>query len=122
MLTPWITARFTLYAAMPSRKFVPARTRAFLDFLIERTRWMLAEAERAWPTSSLVPQIVPEALSPCPPGAPGSPEVDPLTCEELTPLQAPASPAVEARREPAASTAKARGKSVRQKSLPSLPG
>lgn len=66
VLAPWITNRFTLYAAMPSRKFVPARTRAFLEFLIDRTRWMLAEAERAWPSSSLVPQVVPEALPPCP--------------------------------------------------------
>ncbi|WP_337961921.1 LysR family transcriptional regulator [Curvibacter microcysteis] len=69
VLSPWITARFTLYAAMPSRKFVPARTRAFLDFIIERTRWMLAEAERTWPSPSLAPQLVaPEgACPPCPP-------------------------------------------------------
>ena len=28
-------AGFTLWAAMPTRKYVPARTRAFLDFLVE---------------------------------------------------------------------------------------
>ena len=27
VLAPWITGRFTLYAALPSRKFMPARTR-----------------------------------------------------------------------------------------------
>jgi DNA-binding transcriptional LysR family regulator len=55
VLAPWITSRFTLYVALPSRKFVPARSRAFVEFLIERTQWMLAEAERSWPSSLLVP-------------------------------------------------------------------
>lgn len=123
VLAPWITARFTLYAAMPSRKFVPARTRAFLDFLIERTRWMLAEAERTWPTSSLVPQIVPGALPPCPPGAPGSAEVDPLTCEELQPLPkpqlAPDDGAGIAAEPPGAPAPRKPGRSKR---LPGMPG
>lgn len=38
VLAPWITGRFTLYAALPSRKFIPARTRVFLEFLTEKTR------------------------------------------------------------------------------------
>lgn len=38
VLHPWITGRLQLYAAMPSRKFVPKRTRVFLDHLIEQTR------------------------------------------------------------------------------------
>lgn len=38
VLRPWITGRLTLYAALPSRQFLPERTRVFLDFLIERTR------------------------------------------------------------------------------------
>lgn len=38
ILAPWITGRFTLYAALPSRKFMPARTRAFLELLTEETR------------------------------------------------------------------------------------
>lgn len=38
ILAPWITGRFTLYAALPSRKFMPARTRAFLELLTEQTR------------------------------------------------------------------------------------
>ncbi|MCW7539233.1 LysR family transcriptional regulator [Aquabacterium sp. A7-Y] len=35
VLPQWRTPTFTLYAAMPSRKFVPSRTRAFMDFLAE---------------------------------------------------------------------------------------
>jgi DNA-binding transcriptional LysR family regulator len=33
VLSPWIAGRFTLYAALPSRKFMPQRTRVFLDYL-----------------------------------------------------------------------------------------
>lgn len=33
VLQAWTAPAFTLYAAMPSRKFVPARTRAVMDFL-----------------------------------------------------------------------------------------
>ncbi len=50
VLAPWITGRFTLYAALPSRKYVPARARVFMEFLIEQTRLKAAEAERAWPS------------------------------------------------------------------------
>jgi DNA-binding transcriptional LysR family regulator len=38
VLAPWITNRVSLVAALPSRKFMPARTRAFLDHLVEHTR------------------------------------------------------------------------------------
>jgi DNA-binding transcriptional LysR family regulator len=38
VLAPWVTGRFTLYAALPSRKFMPQRTRAFLEYLTEQTR------------------------------------------------------------------------------------
>lgn len=38
VLSPWITGRLQLYAAMPSRKFIPKRTRVFIDYLIEQTR------------------------------------------------------------------------------------
>lgn len=47
VLAPWICGRVTVYAALPSRKYVPARTRAFLDFLIEQTRLRAEAAERA---------------------------------------------------------------------------
>lgn len=51
VLAPWITGRFTLYAALPSRKYVPARARVFMEFLIEQTRLKAAEAERTWPST-----------------------------------------------------------------------
>ena len=35
LLPDWIFGRFTIYAALPTRKFMPARTRVFLDFLAE---------------------------------------------------------------------------------------
>lgn len=44
VLAPWTWGRFTLYAVVPSRKFMPARTRAFLDFLSERTRSLIQQA------------------------------------------------------------------------------
>lgn len=44
VLSPWITGRLAMYAALPSRKFIPQRTRVFLDFLIEQTRQQVARA------------------------------------------------------------------------------
>lgn len=44
VLSPWITGRLALYAALPSRKFIPQRTRVFLDYLIEQTRLQTARA------------------------------------------------------------------------------
>jgi DNA-binding transcriptional LysR family regulator len=38
VLRPWIAGRLTLYAALPSRQFLPERTRVFLDYLTEQTR------------------------------------------------------------------------------------
>lgn len=38
VLKPWVSGHLTLYAALPSRKFIPQRSRAFLDFLIEHAR------------------------------------------------------------------------------------
>lgn len=38
VLSPWITGRLAMYAALPSRKFIPERSRAFLDFLVEQTQ------------------------------------------------------------------------------------
>jgi DNA-binding transcriptional LysR family regulator len=42
VLAPWITNRLSLVAAFPSRKFMPARTRAFIDHMVDHTRTMLA--------------------------------------------------------------------------------
>jgi DNA-binding transcriptional LysR family regulator len=38
VLAPWITARLSLVAALPSRKFMPARTRAFVDHLLAHAK------------------------------------------------------------------------------------
>lgn len=35
VLPDWIFGRFTIYAALPTRKLVPARTRSFLDFMAQ---------------------------------------------------------------------------------------
>ena len=47
VLAPWIAGRLTLYAALPSRKFLPERTRVFLDYLTEQTRLQSDKALRA---------------------------------------------------------------------------
>ena len=47
VLHPWITDRLRLYVALPSRKFMPERTRAFLEFIIDRIREQNAEVQYA---------------------------------------------------------------------------
>lgn len=47
VLAPWITGRLSMYAAVPTRKFMPQRTRVFLDFLVEQTRLQTAKAMQA---------------------------------------------------------------------------
>lgn len=42
VLSPWITGHLTMYAAVPSRKFVPRRTQVFFDFLVQRLRARVA--------------------------------------------------------------------------------
>jgi DNA-binding transcriptional LysR family regulator len=37
LLPDWIFGRFTIYAALPTRKLIPARTKAFLEFASEMT-------------------------------------------------------------------------------------
>lgn len=44
VLSPWITGRFTLWAALPSRKFMPRRTQVFLDHLSEHTKQAIGTA------------------------------------------------------------------------------
>ncbi|MES2635199.1 MAG: LysR substrate-binding domain-containing protein [Pseudomonadota bacterium] len=44
ILAPWITGHLSVIAAMPSRKFMPARTRAFLDHLAVYLQSELASA------------------------------------------------------------------------------
>lgn len=47
VLNPWVTGRLAMYAALPSRKFVPRRSRAFLEYLVEQTRTQHDEASKA---------------------------------------------------------------------------
>lgn len=47
VLRPWITGRLSLYAALPSRQFLPERTRVFLEYLTEQTRLESASAIEA---------------------------------------------------------------------------
>ncbi len=47
LLSPWVTGRLAMYAALPSRKFIPQRTRVFLDYLIEETRRQASQALEA---------------------------------------------------------------------------
>ena len=44
VLPPWITGRLSMFAAFPSRKFMPQRSRVFLEYLIERTRLQVKTA------------------------------------------------------------------------------
>lgn len=44
VLPQWVTDQYSVYAAMPSRRFVPRRTRVFLDFLTEHTRELVNNA------------------------------------------------------------------------------
>lgn len=47
VLRPWITGRLSLYAALPSRQFMPERTRVFLEYLTEQTRIQVKQAVQA---------------------------------------------------------------------------
>jgi DNA-binding transcriptional LysR family regulator len=42
VLAPWISERIRLVAVLPSREFMPLRTRAFLDFLVAYSREAVA--------------------------------------------------------------------------------
>jgi DNA-binding transcriptional LysR family regulator len=50
VIPPWITDRLTMYAALPSRKFMPRRTQVFLDYLTEQTRLRVTSAIAACDT------------------------------------------------------------------------
>lgn len=52
VLQPWITGRLALYAALPSRKFIPERTRKFLDFLVTHTQQHTATAKALFQAQS----------------------------------------------------------------------
>ncbi len=44
VVRPWIAGEITLFAALPSRKFLPRRTQVFLDYLTEQSRLQVATA------------------------------------------------------------------------------
>jgi len=46
VLSPWIAGRHTLYAALPSRNFIPQRTSVFLEFMMDYTRRMIRQTEK----------------------------------------------------------------------------
>lgn len=43
VLPEWMLGELVMYAALPTRKFLPQRTRVFLDYLTERTRHALGQ-------------------------------------------------------------------------------
>ncbi|WP_341909628.1 LysR family transcriptional regulator [Polaromonas sp. YR568] len=45
VLSPWVTGTHTLYAALPSRKFIPTRTSVFLEFMTEFTRLVVEKRD-----------------------------------------------------------------------------
>jgi DNA-binding transcriptional LysR family regulator len=45
ILSPWITGTNTLYAALPSRKFIPVRTSVFLEFMTDYTRRVIKKMD-----------------------------------------------------------------------------
>ena len=47
VVRPWITGQFSLYAALPSRKFMPERTRVFVEFLVDGIRRQQSKAIQA---------------------------------------------------------------------------
>lgn len=49
VLPGWVHSRYTVYAALPTRRMLPARTKAFLDFVIEQTPQAVAERESGHP-------------------------------------------------------------------------
>ena len=46
VLSPWITARPTLYGALPSRNSIPQRTSVLQEFMMDYTRRMIRQMEK----------------------------------------------------------------------------
>lgn len=66
VLPEWSLLTLSLYAAMPTRKYVPARTRAFMDFLIEsfggedRDPWLQAAGCESAPAGVMPGETPPQ--------------------------------------------------------------
>ena len=73
VLPHWLLLNTTLYAGMPSRKHVPARTRAFVDFLVEtfggeaRDPWLTAAGCETMTSATTTPAQAPRVAA-VPPG------------------------------------------------------
>ena len=46
VLSPWITGRHTLYAALPSRKFMRQRTSVLPEFMMDYTRRLICQMQK----------------------------------------------------------------------------
>ena len=46
VLAPWIAGQLNIYAALPSRKFLPQRCQVFLEYLTEQTRLHVSQVPR----------------------------------------------------------------------------
>jgi len=49
VLPDWMFARYTVYAALPTRRMLPARTKAFLDFVSEQMPQTVAQLQNGAP-------------------------------------------------------------------------
>lgn len=47
VLPDWIVSRYTVYAALPSRRMIPARTKVLLDFVSEHSRRLASMRQAA---------------------------------------------------------------------------
>ena len=52
VLPPWTTGSFSLYAVLPSRKFLPERTKIFMDFITTTIRERKKQAQLAYANSA----------------------------------------------------------------------
>lgn len=46
VLAPWITGQLSMYAALPSRKFLPKRSQVFLDYLTEQAHLRVSQVQK----------------------------------------------------------------------------
>jgi DNA-binding transcriptional LysR family regulator len=64
VLPGWTVGQFSIYAALPSRKFLPQRTQVFLDYLSEQTKALKAAALANCPHARQTRLSAPEPVKP----------------------------------------------------------
>jgi DNA-binding transcriptional LysR family regulator len=64
VLPGWTVGQFSIYAALPSRKFLPQRTQVFLDYLSEQTKSLKAAALANCPHAQRARRPVPGPVKP----------------------------------------------------------